>query len=171
MMFCDLNFGTNSTLGLKSTPARSKLQRNWAASWDNWWSESIRLIPIRPSHPNESPRAAEDPARLISRGASACVSPPAILSGAFGREAQQTLCDPIRQGVRELSGKLLGQWGQTDSSRKGERFPCRNPKDRKQSISHRCESILPFQWQSAKSGQRDLHKNFMLPLGIFCCLV
>lgn len=98
MIFCDINSGTNSTPGPRSRPARSKFQWNWAALWDNRGSESIRLIPIRPSHPNESPSAAEEPAWPLSRGVSACMSPPAILSGAFWRETQQTLCHLIWRG-------------------------------------------------------------------------
>lgn len=124
IMFCDINSGTNSTLGLKSRPTRSKLQGNWAAPWDNQGSESIRLIPIRPSHPKKSLPAAEKPVQPLSGGVTACVSPPAILSGAFWREAQQTLCGLIWQGARDPSGKSSGQQGQTDSFGTGERFPC-----------------------------------------------
>lgn len=144
MMFRDINSGSDSTLRAKLRPTRSKFQGNWAAPWDNWWSESTRLIPIRPSHPNKSWPAAEEPPGPLSRRSS--MSPPDILSGAFWIEAQKTLCvliwrgkGPCLRSHQDRKGKATISGMEKDSY-----AACREVKNRKLSISDSCESLLLF---------------------------
>lgn len=144
MPVCDINSGSNSTLRAKLRPARSKFQGDWAALWDNWQSESTRLIPVRPSYPHKIWPAAEEPAWPLSRRAS--ISPPDILSSAFWTEAQKTLCVLIWRGKGTRLWSHQDRKGKATISgmEKDSHAACREVKNTKLSISDSCESLLLF---------------------------
>lgn len=109
VMFCDTNSGTGSTLGPKSRETGSKFQGNSTAWWDNLGSESISFAPIKQ---NKSPPAA----------ASLCTAStyPVLAK----KSPTNTLHVVTWQVAIELSGRSLGQQGQTNKSVSGEGLKC-----------------------------------------------
>lgn len=122
MMFCDINSGSDSTLGAKLRPTRSKFQGNWAALWDNWRSESARLIPIRPSHPDWKLTCSRRTCMAtLQKGKR--FTPRYLIRCFLNRSPENTVCSDM-EGERDPSVKSSGQEGQSNNFRNGERFPC-----------------------------------------------